>query len=70
MIDWGAQKLHEAVESLGEAIDGQKREESDRLFRAVISKAREWQESGYARRLKQEYKNEHAEVSTELTFGS
>jgi hypothetical protein len=69
MIDWGAQKLHQAVESLGEAMDKTQKEEADRLFRAVIGKAKEWQESGEARRLKQEYRDEHSEVSTELTFG-
>jgi hypothetical protein len=69
MIEWGAQKLHQAVESLGEVIDRTKREEADRLFQSVVGKAREWQASGEARRLKQEYKNEHSEVSTELTFG-
>ena len=70
MIEGGALKLYEAVESLGNAIDGQTKEESHRLFQAVVSKAREWQKSGEAQRLKQKYKEEHPEVSTELTFGS
>jgi hypothetical protein len=35
----------------------------------VVSKAREWQESGKAQHLKQKYGKEHPEVSTELTFG-
>ena len=45
------------------------KEEAGRLFQAVVSKAREWQESGEAQRLKQKYRREHPEVSTELTFG-
>ena len=70
MVQWGAQKLYQAVESLGDAIDSKKREEASRLFQAVIDKAQEWQESGEAQRLKQKYKDEHPEVSSELTFGA
>jgi hypothetical protein len=69
MIEWGAQKLYQAVEWLGDALDEKRKEEAGRLFQAVVSKAREWQESGEAQRLKQKYKEEHPEVSTELTFG-
>jgi hypothetical protein len=39
------------------------------MFQAVVSKAREWQKSGEAQRLKLKYRKEHPEVSTELTFG-
>ena len=70
MIQWGAQELYQAVESLGDAIDSKKREEARKLFQAVVSKAQEWQESGEAQRLKRKYKEEHPEVSIELTFGS
>ena len=69
MIEGGAQRLYQAVESLEDAIDKQRKEEASRLFQAVVSKAREWQESGEARRLKLKYRKEHPEVSTELTFG-
>jgi hypothetical protein len=69
MIEWGAQRLYGAVEALGEAIDEKRMEQASRLFQAVVSKAREWQQSGEAQRLKQEYKKEHPDVSTELTFG-
>ncbi|MFP3897824.1 MAG: hypothetical protein ACLFVD_00705 [Dehalococcoidia bacterium] len=69
MVEWGAQKLYQAVEALGEAIDRKQREEAGRLFQAVVAKAREWQESGEAQRLKQRYRKEHPEVSSELTFG-
>jgi hypothetical protein len=69
MIEWGAEKLYQAVEALGDAIDKKPKEEASRLFQAVVNKAREWQESGEAQRLKQKYKEEHPEVSTELTFG-
>ncbi len=69
MIEWGAQKLYRAIESLGDAIEKSRKEDINRLFQAVVNKAREWQESGETRRLKQKYKDEHPEVSTELTFG-
>jgi hypothetical protein len=69
MIVWGAQKLYQAVESLSDTIDKKQKEEASRLFQAVVSKAREWQESGEAQRLKLKYTKEHPEVSTELTFG-
>jgi alpha-amylase/alpha-mannosidase (GH57 family) len=69
MIESGAQKLYQAVEALGNAIDPRQTAEASRLFQAVVSQARDWQESGESRRLKQKYKEEHPEVSTELTFG-
>jgi hypothetical protein len=69
MIEWGARKLYQAVELLGDDIDAERKAETNRLFQAVASKAREWQESGEAQRLKQKYREEHPEVSTELTFG-
>ena len=69
MIESGAQKLYQAVQSLGDAIDKKSKEEASRLFQAVVNKAREWQKSGEAQRLKQKYREEHPEVSTELTFG-
>jgi hypothetical protein len=69
MIECGAQKLYQAVEVLGDAIDRKRIREASELFQAVVSKARRWQESGEAQRLKQKYRKEHPEVSTELTFG-
>ena len=69
MIEWGAQKLYQAVESLEDAIDKKHKKEVSRLFQAVVRKAMKWQESGEAQRLKLKYKKEHPEVSTELTFG-
>jgi len=69
MIECGAQKLYQAVEVLGDAIDRKRIREASELFQAVVSKAKEWQKSGEARRLKLKYGEEHPEVSTELTFG-
>jgi hypothetical protein len=69
MIQWGAERLYQAVELLGGAIHRKHKDEARNLFQAVVGKAREWQESGEAQRLKQQYREEHPEVSSELTFG-
>jgi hypothetical protein len=69
MVERGAQKLYQAVEVLGNTIDRKRTTEASKLFQAVVNKARQWQESGLAQRLKQKYRNAHPEVSTELTFG-
>jgi len=69
MIESGARKLYQAVDVLGDNIDRKRTAEASRLFQAVVSQARNWQQSGEAQRLKQQYKKEHPEVSTELTFG-
>ena len=69
MVEWGAQKLYQAVEQLGNAIDQRRTAEAGKLFQAVVALAKDWQQSGEAQRLKQQYKEEHPEVSTELTFG-
>ena len=69
MIEGGAHKLYHAVEALRDLIGKEERDEASRLFQAVVNKARRWQESGEAQRLKREYRREHPEVSTELTFG-
>jgi alpha-amylase/alpha-mannosidase (GH57 family) len=69
MIEWGAGELYHAVELLGSAVNHKDRENTDRLYNAIVETARKWQTSGEARRLKDNYKKEHPEVSTELTFG-
>ncbi|MEE8473258.1 MAG: hypothetical protein V3S82_08825 [Dehalococcoidia bacterium] len=69
MIEWGARLLYRAAEALGEAAPQAQREEAGRLLRAVVDRAMEWQESGEAQRLKRKYKEEHPDVSSELTFG-
>ncbi len=70
MIEWGAQRLYQAVEVLSNAVDRQRTAKAGSLFHAVVSLARDWQESGEAQHLKRKYRKEHPEVSTELTFGS
>lgn len=69
MIEWGAGELYHAVELLGNMVNNKDRENAIRLYRAIIETAKEWQNSGEALRLKDKYKKEHPEVSTELTFG-
>jgi hypothetical protein len=70
MIMWGAGELYQAAESVAEAIGPRKMEEIRGTYQVVIEKARDWQKTGKARRLKNKYKKEHPEVSTELTFGN
>ena len=69
MIEGGALKLYQAVESLVGTINNKQMKEAKRLYQAVVDKAREWQQSGKAQRLRQQYRDEHPQVSSELTFG-
>jgi hypothetical protein len=70
MIEWGAGELYHAVELMGDAVNSKDRENANRLYKAIIDTSKEWQISGEAQRLKDKYKKEHPEVSTELTFGN
>jgi hypothetical protein len=69
MVEWGAQKLFDAISSVKSALPHDKIERATRLFESVIATVRRWQDTGEARRRKEEYLRQHGEVSTELTFG-
>jgi len=69
MITRGAGELYQAAESVAKSIKPKKMKEITRTYQAVIDRARDWQKTGKARRLKNKYKKEHPQVSTELTFG-
>lgn len=69
MIEWGARKLRDAVHAVGGAIDSGSLQRVDELFDRVVGTARDWQESGKARALKQQYLALHKDVASELTFG-
>ena len=69
MIEWGARKLRDAVHGVREALDAGSLRRVDELFDRVVGTARDWQESGKARALKQQYLSQHKDVSSELTFG-
>lgn len=69
MVEWGAKKLFDAISSVKSALSREQIERATRLFESVNATARRWQDTGEARRRKEEYLREHGEVSTELTFG-
>ena len=69
MIEAGARKLYEAAQTMHECLPPDKLTEVNTIFNSLIATARNWQESGKAREIKQQYLNEHGMVSSELTFG-
>ncbi len=69
MVEWGATKLFDAVDVLQPVLSQEVFQEVSAAFSAVVQTARRWQESGEARRRKEEYLREHGQVSSELTFG-
>ena len=69
MIEWGARKLFDAISNLREALPPERFQQASALFNTIVETARKWQETGEAKRRKEEYLKEHSEVSSELTFG-
>ena len=69
MVEWGARKLFDSVAKVQDALPEQKFQQAQDLLNSIISTARRWQDSGEAKRRKEQYLKEHGEVSTELTFG-
>jgi hypothetical protein len=69
MVEWGARKLFDSVAKVQDSLPRKKFQQAQDLLDSVISTARRWQDSGEAKRRKEEYLKEHGEVSTELTFG-
>jgi len=69
MVEWGARKLFDSVAKVQDALPEQKFQQAQELLNSIISTARRWQDSGEAKRRKEQYLKEHGEVSTELTFG-
>jgi 4-alpha-glucanotransferase len=69
MVEWGAKKLFDAISSVKSAFPHNKLEKATKVFESVIAIARRWQDTGEARKRKEEYLKQHSEVSTELTFG-
>jgi hypothetical protein len=69
MVEWGARKLFDAISKLRGALSEDKLQQAKNLLELVIATARRWQDTGEAKRKKEEYLKEHGEVSSELTFG-
>jgi alpha-amylase/alpha-mannosidase (GH57 family) len=70
MIEWGAQELYQAVQLVKDILDDGQKRKIERLYQSVVNTAKRWQDTGKALHLKNKYKKEHPEVSTELTFGN
>ncbi len=69
MVEWGARRLFDAVAVLQPALPPERSQEAAAALDAVLRTARRWQDSGVARKRKEEYLREHGEVSSELSFG-
>lgn len=69
MIERGATTLYEAVHIVNEGIAEDKFSEVQKLYRDILQTASEWQRTGKAQRLRQDYLRSHPQVGSELTFG-
>lgn len=69
MVEWGAKKLLDAILYVREALPPGRPSQASDLFDSIVKTARKWQDTGEAKRLKEEYLAKHREVTSELTFG-
>jgi hypothetical protein len=69
MIESGAMKLRDAVSEVRQSLSAGSLTQVSELFNLVVTTAYTWQKSGQAKKLKEQYLQEHKEVATELTFG-
>ena len=69
MIEAGAAKLAQSVQLLKDVLEWGTVVSANRLREEISAKAREWQQTGKAQSLKEEYLREHKEVTSQLTFG-
>ncbi len=65
----GAKKLFDAISRVREALLPERFQQASALLNSIVETARKWQETGEAKKRKEEYLEEHREVSSELTFG-
>jgi predicted glycosyl hydrolase (DUF1957 family) len=68
MIEAGAERLYHAILSV-KGLPQDEVEIAGALFASIVETARKWQETGKAKAMKQQYLEEHKEVTSELTFG-
>jgi len=69
MIESGAMKLRDAVNEVSQSLAHESVSKASALFNLIVTTAHTWQKSGKAKKLKEQYLQEHKEVATELTFG-
>jgi alpha-amylase/alpha-mannosidase (GH57 family) len=68
MVQRGAKTLLEAIERVAE-IAPQQWEQAQELYRSIYHMVWNWQDTGKAQRLKEEYLLSHPQITSELTFG-
>jgi hypothetical protein len=69
MIERGADLLLDAARRAAGVLPPETLRQAEALHERIVTTARRWQESGYARRLREEYLREHPQVDAkQLTF--
>jgi hypothetical protein len=69
MIERGADLLLDAARRAGDALPPETLQQAESLHQRIVATARQWQESGQARRQRDEYLAGHPEVdAAQLTF--
>ena len=69
MVESGARRLFDAIAALRATLPPEQHKEASTVLGSIVETAHRWQDSGEARKRKEEYLREHGEVSSELTFG-
>jgi len=69
MIERGAASLFEAVKAVEKSIPEGKFSGAKKIYHDILQMAQEWQRTGKAQQLRQDYLHSHPQVASELTFG-
>jgi predicted glycosyl hydrolase (DUF1957 family) len=69
MIESGARKLFESVSRVRQALPPGKYDEASASLDIIVEESIRWEKTGEAKRRRDEYLEEHPEVTSELTFG-
>jgi predicted glycosyl hydrolase (DUF1957 family) len=69
MIERGAASLFEAVKVVEKSIPEGKFSGAKKIYHDILQMAQEWQRTGKAQHLRQDYLSSHPQVASELTFG-
>jgi hypothetical protein len=69
MVESGARRLFDAIAALRATLPPEQHKEASTVLGSIVETAHRWQDSGEARKRKEEYLREHGEVTSELTFG-
>jgi len=69
MIERGAATLFEAVQAVEKSIPEGKFSGAKKIYHDILQMAQDWQRTGKAQQLRQDYLHSHPQVASELTFG-